>query len=255
MNNITEQLNILKKAFPKAKIEIPKGFKSMAVYNANAEYEQIIPHWTLIGKDYNDAVQKVLDALKKSRPFYNYREGRIGSEYLKQSDKKILVTDQFENTTYVIPVQTGMRWKGKSVETVRKEAAPGEILLGAYEVAIMLLTHPDRLKEYSDLWIDCPGDEYADGEFVSAPLFDLGDGGLEFSAHWVDDADDNYGSASAFLNTGSVNDLTKKNKENSIKSWKLTLQQSQVSNIDIIQSGQDVIVKLPKATKIMVEEE
>lgn len=204
MNNISiiEQQKILKKAFPKAKIEIPKGFKSMAVYNANAEDEALIPHWTLIGKDYNDAVQKVLDAIKKSRPFYNYREGQLGSEYLKETPEKIDGLSQFFKSTFVLPVQTGTKWAGKSVETARKEKQKNEVLLGAYEMGMIFLTHPDRLEKYEDLWIDCAGDEFApdaDGRFVSAPFFLFRDGELFFITYWVGVAFDKYGSASGFL--------------------------------------------------------
>jgi len=66
----------------------------------------------------------------------------------------------------------------------------------------MLLSHPERLSSYTDLWIDCAGDEYApgaDGVFSDAPLFYFDGGRVRFDAYWFDSANDYYGSASAFL--------------------------------------------------------
>jgi hypothetical protein len=66
----------------------------------------------------------------------------------------------------------------------------------------MLLTHPERLNHYDDLWIDCAGDEFApaaDGRFWGAPLFHFYDDELKFSAYGVSRADEFYGSVSGFL--------------------------------------------------------
>lgn len=66
----------------------------------------------------------------------------------------------------------------------------------------MLLTHPERLVSYDDLWIDCAGDEYAPvavGGFSGAPFFSFVGGEVEFAADWFDDARSDYGSASGFL--------------------------------------------------------
>jgi hypothetical protein len=74
--------------------------------------------------------------------------------------------------------------------------------LGAFAVGIMLLTHPERLMNYDDLYVDCAGDEYApeaDGDFSHAPFFRFDDDRVKFLAYWFGNARDNYGSASAFL--------------------------------------------------------
>jgi len=77
-----------------------------------------------------------------------------------------------------------------------------EFGLGAFAIGMMLLTHPERLQHYDDLWIDCAGDEYdpdADGDFSRAPYFSFSGGGVEFAANWFDNANEDYGSALAFL--------------------------------------------------------
>ena len=38
-----------------------------------------------------------------------------------------------------------------------------------------------------------------DGDFNKAPYFNFNDGKLKFDTNWIDNANDNYGSASAFL--------------------------------------------------------
>lgn len=39
----------------------------------------------------------------------------------------------------------------------------------------------------------------ADGDFSNAPIFNFNDGKVKFNANWFDNANENYGSASAFL--------------------------------------------------------
>lgn len=39
----------------------------------------------------------------------------------------------------------------------------------------------------------------ADGDFSNAPIFNFNDGKVKFNANWFDNANDNYGSVSAFL--------------------------------------------------------
>ena len=45
------------------------------------------------------------------------------------------------------------------------------------------------------------GDNYpeADGDFSKSPYFNFNDGKVKFNANWYDNANENYGSASAFL--------------------------------------------------------
>ena len=74
--------------------------------------------------------------------------------------------------------------------------------LGAFAVGIMLLTHPERLMHYDDLYIDCAGDEYApdgDGLISQVPVFHFAFDRVGFDAGWFDNVHNRFGSVSAFL--------------------------------------------------------
>ncbi len=48
----------------------------------------------------------------------------------------------------------------------------------------------------------------ADGKFVNAPIFNFNDGKLKFNTNWFNNANDNYGSVSAFLPKSLLNGTT-----------------------------------------------
>ena len=204
---ITDQTNRLRELFPGigyadeklTEVELP----------SNAEGWFAIPRWEKIAPTYNEAVQKVFDLIKKTRKgkFYNYREGNLGPQYLRQSTKtakifQVLGDEQKDHDILVVPAQFGLNHRGKSVRRAREVMNASEFGLGAFAIGIMLLTHPERLQHYDDLWIDCVGDEYsprADGDFSRAPCFHFVDGKVKFGAGSVGSVDDSSGSASGVL--------------------------------------------------------
>lgn len=218
-SGITEQVKLLQKAFPglghadimlQARIErdsvhLPKG----------AEGWGCVPNWMknpeIFGENYSSAVRKMLEALKKEvgGKFYNYCEGSIDEAHLRQSDRskafwEILSELQGNPDILIVPIQFGLNHRGRSIRRARvlMVDAKNEFGLGAFATGCLLLTHPDRLAQYNDLWIDCAGDEFApeaDGQFVLAPCFHFSDGGLEFDASVLGRALPGYGSVSAFL--------------------------------------------------------
>ena len=205
--DITEQTNRLRELFPSigyANEELAK--QSLP---SNAEGWFAIPRWEKIAPTYNEAVQKVLDLIKKTRngKFYNYREGNLGPQYLRQSAKtekifQVLGDEQKDHDILVVPTQFGLNHRGKSVRRAREIMNASEFGLGAFAIGIMILTHPERLQHYDDLWIDCAGDEYsprADGDFSSAPCFGFRGGGVKFVTYSVGVVSDGYGSVSGFL--------------------------------------------------------
>ena len=185
MKTYIEQNKILKEHFNLI-VEIPYG---------TPEGMYLIPDWHKVAKTYPEALQKVLDAIKSTRPFYNWRERQIDNEHICRLNSTVIPE--------ILSCQLGEKHKGKSVETVRKEVEPNEILLGAYEVGIILLTHPDTLKSYDDLWIDCPGDKVDVPEsvvrFGGAPFLKFLVGVVEFGTDWVSSTHGCYGSASGFV--------------------------------------------------------
>ncbi len=204
---ITEQTNILRQLLPGI------GFADEKLAEqplpANAEGWFAIPKWQSVAKTYNEAVQKVLDLIKKQRKgnFYNWREGKLGAQYLRQHERTVkkletLADQQKGYDILVVAAQFGLRHRGRSVRRAREVFTGNEFGLGAFEIGCMLLTHPERLQNYDDLWIDCAGNEYApdaDGDFSRAPYFGFSAGRVGFGTLWFADASSRYGSASGFL--------------------------------------------------------
>ena len=204
--DVIAQTNKLRELFPGV------GFASEQMARpdvANAEGYFAVPRWQSIAPTYGEAVQKVLDALNKAYKgrFKNWREGELGPDRLKQSARaekmfQTLGDEQKDHDILVVAAQFGLRHRGRSVRRSREVMQVNEYGLGAFAVGIMLLTHPERLMNYDDLYVDCAGDEYApeaDGGFSYAPLFCFSDGRVRFGASWFGGAGDVCGSSSAFL--------------------------------------------------------
>jgi len=204
---VSEQMAALKAIFPGLKSfdkstaakELPPGAEGMF----------LIPRWETLAPTYGQAVEVVLAKLAESRngKFVNYRENQLGPNQLKESTKKAamfqkLGDQQKGHDVLVVAGQFGIRHRGKSVRRARVVMGGLECGLGAFEIGIMLLTHPERLQHYDDLWVDCAGDEYAPdagGGFYGAPYFRFYDEYLEFDADDVGNPGDYDGSASAVL--------------------------------------------------------
>jgi hypothetical protein len=145
--------------------------------------------------------------IASKRKFYNYRDGQLGAEYLRQHAKTVkmfqkLGDEQKDHDILVVPAQFGLRHKGRSVRRAREVFAANEFGLGAFAIGIMLLTHPERLNRHGDLWMDCAGDEFApfaDGDFSRSPVFEFIGGRLKFGTRDVSDASGSYGSVSGFV--------------------------------------------------------
>lgn len=175
----------------------------------NAKGWFAIPRWEKIANTYGEAVQKVLDLIKETRDgrFYNHREGQLGPQYLRQHEHavtmlKILGDQQSDHDILVVAAQFGLRHRGRSVRRARELFTSSEFGLGAFQIACMLLTHPERLQHYDDLWVDCAGDEFdsgADGDFSGAPFFNFYGGKVEFVTGWGSFPHAHRGSGSAFL--------------------------------------------------------
>jgi len=168
-----------------------------------------IPRWQTIAPTYREAVEKVFALLAKQRKgkFQNYREGQLGEQYLRESEKTAaafqkLGDEQKGYDILVVPAQFGIWHRGRSVRRAREVMNSSEFGLGAFAVGIMLLTHPEREVQWEQLHIDCAGDEYSpagDGQFVYAPIFYFYVDELGFGSRWVGVPGDVFGSASGFV--------------------------------------------------------
>lgn len=184
---VAEQMATLKAIFPQL-----KSFgESVAAKEllAGAEGNFLIPRWRGIAATYDKAVEIVLAKLKEARNgnFCNFRPNELGPDRLRQSVKKIemfqkLGDEQKGHDVLVVQAQFGIKHRGKSVRRALVVMGGNECGLGAFEIGIMLLTHPDRLGHRDDLWIDCGGDVALgdDGDFSIAPFFRFRGGNLEF---------------------------------------------------------------------------
>ena len=207
VKGITAQTNILRQLFSGIGFADEKLAEQSLPPNAEGWFA--IPRWQKVAKTYGEAVEKVLELIKQQHKgkFYNWREGKLGEQYLRQHERtvkklQVLGDQQKDYDILVVPVQFGLRHRGRSVRRAREVFTANEFGLGAFEIGCMLLTHPERLVSYDDLWIDCAGNEYgpgADGDFSDAPFFDFGVGEVGFGADWFGHARSGYGSASGFL--------------------------------------------------------
>lgn len=200
MNTKIEQLNILRKHFKKLKyvqtdVHTPEGFEGVAV----------IPKWQKVAKTYSEACQKVWELLKEKRSpnwcgiIFDDKHIRR----LKGTDEALVALNQ-KGDFYTLSVQMGNKYKGKSVNDARNfvSGRNDELLLGAFEVGCILLTHPELVRKWEDLGPDCAGDEYApDGGGAFSRSLSFYVGGDEFGFDWgrLDGAYDRFGSASAAL--------------------------------------------------------
>lgn len=204
---VADQVKLLREFFP----DLGTVDESVAMRELPAGCEGCfaIPRWEKIAPTYGEAVQKVFDLIKQARggKFYNYREGQLGPQYLRQSihtveKLKELARGQEGHDILVVPAQFSLKHRGRSVRRVRAVMTANEFGLGAFSIGIMLLTHPERLQHLNDLWIDGAGDEFApvaDGGFGRAPYFDFLDGRVKFGTRRVGRASVYYGSVSASL--------------------------------------------------------
>lgn len=217
--SLAEQCNALRQLFPGLGFAnhdyIATIEKGEVTLPQNAEGWFAIPNWIknpqLFGATYSEAVLKMLATIKQTRGrLYNYREGQINEQRLRQSVRSReflaqLAASQGDPDILIVPAQFGLRHRGRSVRRARVVMVDTgiEFGLGAFAVGCMLLTHSERLQNYDDLWLDAGGDEYddpdADERFASAPCFGFGGGGVEFDTSWFGVASGHYGSVSGFV--------------------------------------------------------
>lgn len=158
---------------------------------------------------YGEELMEILKAIAKDRKgkLDNYREGCLGEEYLRQTERTLtkireLCEQQPGSDILIVSEQFGIHYRGRSVHKAREVFVPSEYGEGAKNVGTMILTNPIRLQHFNDLWINCAGDKYscaADGQFGGAPCFDFSVGAVRFNTLDVDGPDGLYGSASASL--------------------------------------------------------
>lgn len=205
---LLEQANRLKELFPElrgafygerfASEPLPKGAKG----------HFILLDWRQFGETYVEACKKVFDKVRevygKNAVYYNSvdRKGKLTEKHLRESAAKRAAMEQIREAQkghdfLVVPGQFGREHRRVVMQY------SDQFGFGLFETLILLLTHPDRLRNnYNDLWINCAGDEFSwngDGQFTIAPYVNFRDGVLKMRAHGVEYPYVFWGSASGFF--------------------------------------------------------
>ena len=202
---VEAQVTELKKNFPSLGSCLEKLARRTLPFGAEGWFA--IPRWQALAPTYNEAVEMAVGVLATKRKFQNRIIGRLGPDYLRQSERsqlaeKILGEQQEGNDILVVGAQAGMLHRGSSARRTRVAMAGNEFGLGVFAFVSMLLTHPERLSTGDTLMIDCSGDEYSvrgDYTFDRVPLFDYDMAGIEFSIFYEDRARNLWGTPTGFL--------------------------------------------------------
>jgi hypothetical protein len=187
---VEEQIERLREIIPSLSTARANEELAWCVRPPESEAYFAIPRWQLIAPTYGEAVEKILALIDKYSPdrVFNYRAGKLGPEYLRPYEPSLVMWErlceaQKGHDILILPAQFGIRHRGRSFRRARQVMLENEFGLGAFAVGCMLLTHPERFRDYDDLWLECSGDEYApdaDGRFIAAPLFMHGPGEIGF---------------------------------------------------------------------------
>ncbi|MCX6742645.1 MAG: hypothetical protein NT116_00225 [Candidatus Parcubacteria bacterium] len=162
---VQEQLDTLKKFFPNlddshvqkpAFGELPEGAEGWAV----------IPKPDKIGT-YNEAVATAINVWgkrlgKRKREFTNFLKDMLSEQYLRLTDETKQAHTMLNKSPggyWLFPFQFGKRWAFRSIRSSHVRFSESEFSLGLYEVAVLLLTHPERIIADYHLYILCTGCE------------------------------------------------------------------------------------------------
>ncbi|MFA7302795.1 MAG: hypothetical protein WC030_03545 [Candidatus Paceibacterota bacterium] len=199
---LAEQAARLRELFPGIELTYDETERPVP---AGAEGNFLILNWHAIALTYVEAVQIVFAKLKETRDnaFINYRENEMTSANLHETARKgeAMATLRLKqrHNLLVVAAQFGLRHAGRSMRRARVVIGGKGFGLGAFEIGVMLLTHPERVAHYDDLWVDCPGDEFKPSDksaFGYAPYFFCDGGGLAFHVFEDGVESDHSGSAS-----------------------------------------------------------
>jgi len=217
---IEEQIKAIAKIFgldPSQALEYAKNLPALpegaegwfAIPSVDALAKRHFPEVTDPVEKYCRAVQLVHAKIAEFRTFCNYREGQITPDHLRMHAHTARTLEQIAETQkgdiLIIAAELGMRHGNpiaRSVRRAREVFIDNEFGLGSVAGGSILLTHPEREVRWEQLHMVLPGDEFAPGAgggFSFVPCFFFDDGRLRFDAGWLDNAHQDYGSASGFL--------------------------------------------------------
>lgn len=186
--------------------ELPKGAEGWFAVPSDEAIAKLFPSITDKAERYCAMLHLIIGKIAASRKFYNYREGQINAEHLRQLQRTAEMLANVAETQpgdiLIIAAQLGLRHRGRSVRRARECFIANEFGLCPVIIGTVVLTHPERFTDSSELDVDCAGSEWswrADGVFACAPRFCFRGGRVGFAARSLERVDRHFGSASGFL--------------------------------------------------------
>ncbi|EKD29647.1 MAG: hypothetical protein ACD_78C00322G0002 [uncultured bacterium (gcode 4)] len=195
--NIGEQLVKLYKRFPliagDANPDLLQKIEKFEATLPIGAFWAAIPSWLYIVNSYQKALLKLFEFLKEDYgDFKNYREGKIGMEYLQETMEKIMMMQKLSESqnsdVVMIPVNL------LSIAEEHESFGFVSFHLGAFETAVLLLLHREYFQSFGEVKIYCFGDRYQEVDktaVVRVPYFEIKDGKLTFGTdhmsrvpHW-----------------------------------------------------------------------
>lgn len=194
--NPAKQVMALKAIFPLLGFQLWKATTANSVVTSrllhNMEFKAVIPDFraiAAISQDYRAEMSEieayclatniVVQRLKELHgdKFHNYQQGALTPKHLRLTEKLSKAHEQLRAThgkLWIVDAQFGKLHAGRSVRRVRVCMRENEFGFGPYEVAILLLTHPDRITGWFQLSLKCAGVELsqdASGYFYNCFAF------------------------------------------------------------------------------------
>ncbi len=130
-----------------------------------AEGWGLITKPSVVGSAHHNNLIMFLRLLSIQRTFDSWPNHELTINHLRITSRSLTPIQKLEAETpgdfLVIPFQFGMLHRGRSMRRARACFADNEFGLGPYEVAVLMLTHPDRIIGHSQLNASCPGADYA----------------------------------------------------------------------------------------------
>jgi len=190
--------------------ELPEGAEGwFAVPSVDALAEKYFPEVTTWTERRRQAILLVNSKIADSRPFTFFCEEIVASTPFQvpvHTTRALkLIAETQPGGILIVAAQLGRSHRGRSIRLACKMFAADEFGLGSLEVGSILLTHPERLVDFLGLFMDCPGDEFAqdngDDSSFGIPSYGFDIGGIEFHINDNDDTNGQYGPATGFLSS------------------------------------------------------
>ena len=175
---ISDQVSSLVKIFPNLKVEQTYKFIEGVLPNlklpTGAEGWFAVLRERSIATIYFEAMKKVINTIQHTQPYafenkftsklfnwelspWDVRQSERTKEFIRK------INEQQPGDIQILPVQTGLKYRGELVGRTHVLSKPTEFYLTTLQVGCILITHPNRLipnKNNTQLGMLCGGDQY-----------------------------------------------------------------------------------------------